>query len=205
MIESGYVSNKTAEISYLFPLYLYPEEGSIDMNRRPNLDESIWAQINSAISHEASPEDIFDYIYGILHSPAYRAKFKEFLKVDFPRIPYPKNTDEFEHFRYYGNQLRELHLMHNLPQSPVQFNQSGNLLVEQVSYDGENVHINATQYFEHVPETAWNMYIGGYQPAQKWLKDRRGRTLRWEDVEHYRNIIAVLSETARLMQEIDEV
>ena len=205
MIESGYVSNKTAEISYLFPLYLYPEEGSIDMNRRPNLDESIWAQINSAISHEASPEDIFDYIYGILHSPAYRAKFKEFLKVDFPRIPYPKNADEFEHFRYYGNQLRELHLMHNLPQSPVQFNQSGNLLVEQVSYDGENVHINATQYFEHVPETAWNMYIGGYQPAQKWLKDRRGRTLRWEDVEHYRKIIFILSETARLMQEIDEV
>ncbi len=190
---------------YVFPLYLYPEEGSIDMTRRPNLDESILAQINSAISHEASPEDIFDYIYGILHSPAYRAKFKEFLKVDFPRIPYPKNADEFEHFRYYGNQLRELHLMHNLPQSPVQFNQSGNLLVEQVSYDGENVHINATQYFEHVPETAWNMYIGGYQPAQKWLKDRRGRTLRWEDVDHYRNIIAVLSETARLMQEIDEV
>lgn len=199
------VSLQSKEISYVFPLYLYPEEGSIDMTRRPNLDESIWAQINSAIGHEVSPEDIFDYIYGVLHSPAYRAKFKEFLKVDFPRIPYPKNADEFEHFRYYGNQLRELHLMHNLPQSPVQFNQSGNLLVEQVSYDGENVHINATQYFEHVPETAWNMYIGGYQPAQKWLKDRRGRTLRWEDVDHYRNIIAVLSETARLMQEIDEV
>lgn len=194
----------------VFPLYLYPEEGSIDMNRRPNLDEAIWAQINTAISYEASPEDIFDYIYGILHSPAYRTKYKEFLKVDFPRIPYPKNADEFEHFRHYGNQLRELHLMHNVPESPTHFENAGSGTVEYLRWEWNkddgysgNVWINDEQCFDCIPTEAWEMYIGGYQPAQKWLKDRKGRTLSYDDVEHYRRIISVLSETARLMREID--
>jgi predicted helicase len=134
IIESGFVSNKTAEITSVFPLYLYPEEGSIDTSRRPNLDEKIWAQINTAIDKEATPEDIFDYIYGILHSPSYRAKYKEFLKVDFPRIPYPKDQSEFEHFRSFGNRLRELHLMHNVPESPVTFPESGSMSVEKVEF-----------------------------------------------------------------------
>ena len=98
-----------------FPLYLYPEDGSFDTERRPNLDATIWAQINAAIDKPTSPEDIFDYIYGVLHSPTYRTKYKEFLKVDFPRIPYPASAEEFEHFRSHGNRLRELHLMHDVP------------------------------------------------------------------------------------------
>ena len=188
---------------YVFPLYLYPEEGSIDTSRRPNLDEKIWAQINTSIGKEASPEDIFDYIYGVLHSPAYRAKYKEFLKVDFPRIPYPKNADEFEHFRFFGNQLRELHLMHNVPESPVTFPEAGSMVVEKIVYDSDKVRINGNQYFANVPTEAWEFYIGGYQPAQKWLKDRKGRALSFDDIEHYRKIIAVLLRTAELMQEID--
>lgn len=187
---------------YVFPLYLYPEAGSIETERRPNLDEKIWAQINQNIGREASPEDIFDYIYGVLHSPAYREKYKEFLKVDFPRIPYPKNADEFEHFRSLGNQLRELHLMHNVPESAVTFPESGSMVVEQIAWEHGKVRINATQYFENVPREAWDFYIGGYQPAQKWLKDRKGRTLSFDDIEHYRKIIAVLSETNRLMASI---
>ena len=190
----------------VFPLYLYPEEGSIETSRRPNLDEKIWTQINTSIGKEATPEDIFDYIYGVLHSPAYRAKYKEFLKVDFPRIPYPKNADEFEHFRSFGNQLRELHLMHNVPESSVTFPESGSMTVERVEWkDDERVYINATQYFANVTRKAWEFYIGGYQPAQKWLKDRKGRTLSFDDIEHYRKIIAVLSETERLMNTIDNI
>lgn len=202
IIESGYVSNKTAEITYVFPLYLYPEEGSMESERRANLDEKIWADINTAIGKEAAPEDIFDYIYGVLHSPAYRAKYKEFLRVDFPRIPYPKDTDEFEHYRGLGHELRELHLMHNMPASPVAFPEAGSMVVEQITYDGDKVRINGNQYFSNVPETAWNFYIGGYQPAQKWLKDRKGRELTFDDITHYCNIIAVLMETDRLMKEI---
>lgn len=194
----------------VFPLYLYPEPGSIDTSRRPNLDEKIWAQINTAIGKEATPEDIFDYIYGVLHSPAYRAKYKEFLKVDFPRIPYPKDQTEFEHFRSFGYQLRELHLMHNVPDSPVSFPNAGSMQVDYLRWEWNkddgysgNIWINETQCFEGVPTEAWNFYIGGYQPAQKWLKDRKGRVLSFDDIEHYRKIISVLVETSRIMKEID--
>ena len=189
----------------VFPLYLYPEEGSIDTSRRANMEEKIWTQINTTIGKEASPEDIFDYIYGVLYSPAYRAKYKEFLKVDFPRIPYPKDQAEFEHFRSFGNQLRELHLMHNVPSSPVVFPEPGSMVVEQIVYDGDKVRVNGNQYFANVPAEAWNFYIGGYQPAQKWLKDRKGRVLSFDDINHYRNIIALLMRTAELMREIDNV
>ena len=192
-----------------FPLYLYPEEGSIDTSRRPNLDEKIWAQINTAIGKEASPEDIFDYIYGVLHSPAYRARYKEFLNVDFPRIPYPKNADEFEHFCSFGNQLRELHLMHHVPESPVSFPNAGSMQVDYLRWEWNqdngysgNIWINDTQCFEGVPTEAWEFYIGGYQPAQKWLKDRRGRTLTYDDIQHYRKIISVLIETKVIMDKI---
>ncbi len=197
-------------ITSIFPLYLYPEEGSFEEERRPNLDETIWAQINTAIGHEASPEDIFDYIYGVLHSPLYREKYKEFLKVDFPRIPYPKNADEFEHFRSCGNALRELHLMHNVPDTSVRFEQQGSMMVDYLRWEWNkddgysgNVWINDTQCFESVPTEAWEFYIGGYQPAQKWLKDRKGRKLEYDDVKHYCKIIAVLMETARIMKTID--
>ena len=197
-----------------FPLYLYPEDGSFDTERRPNLDATIWAQINAAIDKPTSPEDIFDYIYGVLHSPAYRTKYKEFLKVDFPRIPYPTSAEEFEHFRVHGNRLRELHLMHAVPESPVTFPYPGTMQVEQISVEKHpslqggdggrlNIYINSTQCFEGVPTAAFEMYIGGYQPAQKWLKDRKGRTLTYDDIEHYRRIIAILIETDKIMKQID--
>ena len=204
------ISSQTKEGAYSFPLYLYPEKGSIDTSRRPNLDEHIWAQINTAIGKEATPEDIFDYIYGVLHSPAYRAKYKEFLKVDFPRIPYPKDQTEFEHFRSFGYQLRELHLMHNVPDSPVSFPNAGTMQVDYLRWEWNkddgysgNIWINETQCFVGVPTETWEFYIGGYQPAQKWLKDRKGRVLSFDDIEHYRKIISVLVETSRIMKEID--
>ena len=201
---SDTISNRDLITNHTFnyPLYLYPEEGSMDTSRRPNLDEKIWAQINTAIGKEATPEDIFDYIYGVLHSPAYRTKYKEFLKVDFPRIPYPKDGAEFECYRSVGHELRELHLMHNVPVSTVEFPESGSMMVEQLSYAGDKVRINGSQYFANVPAEAWNFYIGGYQPAQKWLKDRKGRTLSFDEIEHYRKIIAVLLRTAELMRKL---
>ncbi len=200
-------SNKST--AYVCPLYLYPEPGSIDTSRRPNLDEHIWAKINTTVGKDTTPEDIFDYIYGVLHSPAYRAKYKEFLKVDFPRIPYPKDLSEFEHFRSFGNQLRELHLMHNVPESPVSFPNAGSMQVDYLRWEWNkddgysgNIWINDTQCFEGVPTEAWEFYIGGYQPAQKWLKDRKGRTLSFDDIEHYRKIISVLIETKVIMDKI---
>ncbi len=231
------VSMQTREGNYVFPLYLYPSESELgfDTERKPNLDETIWRTIENWVQYEKAfkpltsnerngelgfdaepeqphfltPEDIFDYIYGVLHSPSYRAKYKEFLKVDFPRIPYPKDKTEFEHFRSFGNQLRELHLMHNVPDSCVTFPNAGSMQVDALRWEWNkddgysgNIWINETQCFVGIPTEAWEFYIGGYQPAQKWLKDRKGRTLSFDDIEHYRKIISALMETSRLMKEI---
>lgn len=222
----------------VFPLYQYPSESELgfETERKPNLDDTIWHTIENWVKygqaykpqtqteqsglldfnneqtdpHFLAPEDIFDYIYGVLHSPLYREKYKEFLKVDFPRIPYPKNADEFEHYKECGHQLRELHLMHNVPKSKVTFDVIGSNKVESIrpipnKDDGYSysIYINDTQYFAPVPTVAWEMYIGGYQPAQKWLKDRKGRVLSTEEIEHYEKIIRVLLETKRIMDSID--
>jgi len=185
----------------VFPLYLYTEDGN---ERVPNLNKEIWDKIETIVG-QVTPEQIFDYIYGVLHTPSYRTKYKEFLKVDFPRIPYPTNKDEFDRIADIGTQLRKLHLMESVPSMPeiAQFTASGNNLVEKLTYKEGDVFFNDTQCFSNVPEMAWNFYIGGYQPAQKWLKDRKGRNLTFDDILHYRNIIIVLLETDRLMKALD--
>ncbi len=154
-----------------------------------------------------TPIDILDYIYAVLYSPAYREKYKEFLKLDFPRIPYPKDTETFWKLVKLGGEIRQIHLL----ESPVveryitQYPIDGDNVVTKPKYENGKVFINDTQYFDQVPETAWNFYIGGYQPAQKWLKDRKGRTLDFTDILHYQKIIVALSETDRLMKEINKI
>ena len=164
-------------------------------------------EVRPAFKQTFAPIDILDYIYAVLHSPTYREKYKEFLKIDFPRVPYPKDTETFWQLVKLGGELRQIHLL----ESPVveryitQYPEDGNNTVEKVKYEEGKVWINGTQYFENVPDTAWNFYIGGYQPAQKWLKDRKDRTLSYEDIFHYQKIIVALTETDRLMKEIDSV
>lgn len=194
----------------LFPLYNYnlgEAESIFEKNETlvPNFNDKIVTTIESSIKEEVSPLELFDYIYAVLHSPSYRAKYKEFLKIDFPRIPYPDNPEEYHRLSAIGKQLRKLHLMEDVPPTKhAQFNNPGSNMVDKPEYKGGSVWINKEQCFEDVPETAWNFYIGGYQPAQKWLKDRKGRTLTFDDIAHYRKIITVLLETDRLMKEIDE-
>lgn len=190
----------------LFPLYLYPTEGEKNLGetRKANLDEKIWSKIDKNVKLKTTPEQVFDYIYGVLHTPSYREKYKEFLKIDFPRIPYPENNDEFERIVAIGNKLRKLHLMEEIPPQTTSFDIEGDNIVTEVRFETEKVYINKTQYFANVPELAWNFYIGGYQPAQKWLKDRKNRTLTYDDISHYRKIIAILIETHKLMQKLDE-
>lgn len=191
------ISLQTRETTYCFPLYIYTND-----NKTPNLNPQIVREIESTVWEAITPESIFDYIYGVLHSPSYREKYREFLKIDFPRIPYPENKEKFEYYRKYGEQLRKLHLMIDVPQSEVMFPVAGDCMVEKIVYDKERVYINKTQYFDNVPQVAWNFYIGGYQPAQKYLKDRKGRVLSVDEVKHYEKIITVLCETDRIMHEI---
>jgi len=221
----------------IFPLYLYPDTNGQQSafesaGRVPNLNMEIVNEIakslglqfvtektegnvcmanNSEVRNDFrttfAPIDILDYIYAVLHSPKYREKYKEFLKIDFPRVPYPKDQKTFFDLVELGSQLREIHLL----ESPVvekyitQYPEDGDNVVTKPIYKDGKVFINETQYFVYVPEVAWNFYIGGYQPAQKWLKDRKGRELSTEDLFHYQKIIVALSETDRIMKEIDKI
>ena len=231
IVESTLVSNKTSEIDYILPLYLYAgsgglyqvgETGNISTPRIPNLDLNIARDIANAIGAvyypvteypvkkgdtRLTPEDIFDYIYAVLHSPNYRERYKEFLKIDFPRVPYPKDAKQFETLVQLGRELRELHLLESPKASKLitTYPKEGSNNVEKITYKSGNVFINSTQYFGSVPEAAWNFWIGGYQPAQKWLKDRKGRTLNNADIERYQKVIVALVETEWIMREIDKV
>lgn len=192
-----------------FPLWVYPAEGGpildkIVENRTHNFNTDVLQSIEAALGETIDPQELFDYIYAVLHSPNYRTKYKEFLKIDFPRIPYPENKEEYHRLADLGSQLRRLHLMQEVPTPQhAKFDNPGSNIVDKPEYKEGCVWINKEQCFADVPETAWNFYIGGYQPAQKWLKDRRGRTLTYDDITHYRNIVTVLLETDRLMKEID--
>ncbi len=185
----------------LFPLYLYNEDGS----KIPNLKKEIVTKIEKIVG-KVTPENILDYIYAVLHSPTYREKYKEFLKIDFPRVPYPKDKKIFDKLVEFGKELRSLHLLESprLQKLITTFSESGSDTVEKgyPKYKDDKVYINAKQYFGNVPEIAWNFYIGGYQPAQKWLKDRRGRKLSNADIEHYQKIILVLVETDKIIEKI---
>lgn len=217
----------------LFPLYLYSDDNenhtiSLKLQERvPNLNEEIISEIEDKLSlqfvaekdtsttlsvhvetersRNFAPIDLLDYIYAVLHSPTYREKYKEFLKIDFPRVPYPKDAETFWKLVELGKQIREIHLL----ESPIvekyitQYPMDGDNVVDKIKYEDDKVFINDNQYFNNVPETAWNFYIGGYQPAQKWLKDRRNRTLTFEDILHYQKIVVALTETDRLMAEVD--
>ena len=204
-----YISNKIIDINalsaqtYCFPLYIFDK----NLNRISNINEKISRKIIANYINNVIPENFIDYIYAVLYSPKYREKYQEFLKIDFPRVPYPKNEKIFWQLVEKGKKLRELHLMNDpsLEKLMTTYPQSGDDKVEKVEYKDEKVFINKEQYFGNVSEVAWNFFIGGYQPAQKWLKDRTGRILSNEDLGHYQKIIKVLVETDKVMKEIDKV
>lgn len=209
--------------TYVSPLYVYVETNDQENNnhtegRIPNLNIEIVNQIaeklNLKYTHEKeanentfAPIDILDYIYAILHSPKYRDKYKEFLRIDFPRVPFPKNKSAFWHLVKLGGELRQIHSLESqsVQQYTTQYPLDGNNVVEKPKYKDDKVFINDIQYFGNVTKGAWELFVGGYQPAQKWLKDRKDRSLELDDIFHYQKIIAALSETERLMKEIDEL
>lgn len=223
IIESSFVSNRTSEITYTFPLYLYPEingQQIIEQSaiRTPNLNTNIIKEFSGIIgltfvneketnSDTFAPIDILDYVYGVLHSPTYREKYKEFLKIDFPRVPFPKDKNTFWQLVKLGGELRQVHLLDSpIVDKPIsKYPETGTNIIEKPKYENGKVMINETQYFEDVPEVVWNFYIGGYQPAQKWLKDRKDRELQIDDIRHYMKIVVALAETDRLMKEIDKI
>jgi hypothetical protein len=224
-------ANKTAGggNSFQFPLYLYGggkthlfDNDDTENGRRPNLSPEFIADFAARLGMEFvadgkgdrqttfGPEDVFAYMYAVFHAPAYRERYAEFLKTDFPRLPLTRNPDLFRSLCELGDELVSLHLLEKsgtqLPSYPV----AGDNLIENVRYappasDGTpgRVWINSTQYFEGVTPEIWEFHVGGYQVAAKWLKDRKGRTLAYDDLLHYQRTLAALAETLRLMDAID--
>lgn len=158
-----------------------------------------------------SPEDIFSYMYAVLHSPTYRSRYAEFLKIDFPRLPLTSNPKLFRSLAQLGDRLVALHLMKETAIEITSYPIEGKNIIEQFRYTEPNqnaqgrVYINKTQYFENVPFEVWNFYIGGYQVCQKWLKDRKAKELTYDDLIHYQNIVAAIFEAITLMEHIDQV
>ncbi len=190
----------------VFPLYLYGYENE----KHPNLKQEVISIINELVGRDTSAEEILGYIYGVLYSRSYREKYKEFLKVDFARVPYPSGTEMFQMIAEKGNELISFHLMKGADRWPISvtFPESGNNIIEELTWsaeEGGRVKINKTQYLGNVSAIAWNAYIGGYQPAQKWLKDRKGRALGFQDILHYGRILYALEQTESIMNEIDDV
>ncbi|MEN6370777.1 MAG: type ISP restriction/modification enzyme [Armatimonadota bacterium] len=224
----------------LFPLYLYPSEHKTSLfdedidtdtpgGRKPNLAPEFVADIEKKtgmsfvkdgkgdLKETFGPEDVFDYIYAVFHSPTYRTRYAEFLKIDFPRVPLTSNPELFRSLCKLGEELVALHLMEkhgpDMPNYPVDLPMSDEMKdkVGDVRYtapgqgaESGRVWINKKQYFENVPPDVWEFHVGGYQVCQKWLKDRKGRVLSYDDLQHYRGIVAALAVTIRIMSEIDE-
>lgn len=187
---------------YVFPLYLYDKKGHIS-----NLSDNILDVFKKIIGDSLNEIDIIDYVYGVLNCKKYFSKYHEFIKVDFPRIPFPDSVKLFYALAKKGAELRRVHLMDNIDswERKVTFPIRGDNTALFAKWESGRVYINSTQYFGNVSELAWNFFIGGYQPAQKWLKDRKGRILDYNDILHYGSIIYALEETDRIMKEIDTI
>ncbi len=229
----AFYSNKG--ILSLSPLYLYPDIDKKDMfshteepeEKQPNISPKLFAALSGVYKEEPSPEEIFYYIYAILYSNTYRTKYAEFLKIDFPRVPFTKDYELFGKMGEYGKRLIDLHLLKSTElDSPVaKFQGKGDNKVEKLRYelplrlavypdeDGaslrdekeERVYINQNQYFEGIAKEVWQYQIGGYQVCNKWLKDRKGKPLSLDDIRHYCKVVTSLQKTIEIQKEIDKI
>jgi len=217
----------------LFPLYLYPNGNRLletspwpagKDGRRPNLApafvEAFAARLGLSFIPDGQgnlkktfgPEDVFHYAYAVFHCPTYRSRYAEFLKIDFPRLPLTGDKALFARLAKLGRELVGLHLLEHVPAPQATYPQAGDNLVARMGKSAYKsptseapgrVLVNDLQYFDNVPPEVWGFYVGGYQVCEKWLKDRKGRTLSYDDIEHYRKMTEAVRQTLRLMEEID--
>ena len=209
------ISINSREYNYFFPLYTYPDtenqQTNLFIEKTPNLSPKFLETIKSKLGKTPTPEEIFYYAYAIFHSPTYRSRYAEFLKIDFPRLPLTSNKQLFNSLTTKGEELVNLHLMKSstLNKLITTFANQGNNQVTEVTYNSElqRIYINKQSYFTDIPQHIWEFKIGGYQVLDKWLKDRKNanRVLSEDEIIHYQKIVVALTETLRLMQEIDSL
>lgn len=194
------LSSKTSNNAFVFPLYRY-ENGQ----KHTNINKKLIGQLKEQYGFDISPEQILYYIYGVLHSEAYRKKFKNLLSIDFPRIPFTTDVDTFKKIAQLGRELVDLHLMKKQFPPTIKYEIIGSNIVDSINFSNGRLFINKNQYFENIPENVWNFYIGGYQVLDKWLKNRKKRELSVQEILHFIQIVEVLNETIRIMDEIDKI
>lgn len=229
MIQHHTVSLK--EVNYLFPLYLLPNGDELIQSspwpagrggRRPNLSPEFVAEFGERLGlafvpdgvgdlkKTFGPEDVFHYAYAVFHSPTYRRRYAAFLKIDFPRLPLTGDRKLFARLCMLGAELVGLHLLERVPEPQATYPQPGDGVVEKPRYKpptdeaAGRVYVNADQYFDDIPPEVWEFHVGGYQVCEKWLKDRKGRTLSYDDIQTYRKITEALRRTIQLMGQIDQ-
>lgn len=202
--------------SAVFPLYIYPDTDKEDLfsqiesqEKKPNLDPNLVKQLREQFKKEISPEEIFYYIYAVLYAPVYRTKYAEFLRIDFPRVPFTRDYKLFKKLGELGKRLADLHLMKSkeLDKPVAQFKGKGDNRIEKLRYDetSQAVYISSSQYFVPISPELYDYQIGGYQVLNKWLKDRKGRELSAEDTRHYCRIATALAKTIDIQQDIDKL
>jgi predicted helicase len=154
---------------------------------------------------KVSPEQIFYYVYAIIYSRDYRTKFNDYLRGDFPRIPFIKNKDIFVKLSEIGEKLVELHIGKITPAIHTRFDSVGSNIVNNVKYEHERVYINNDQFFDGIPLAVWEYRFGAYQVLDKWLKSRRKRELNSKDIDDFVKTIEIIKRTIVLMDEIDKI
>ncbi|MBE9234010.1 N-6 DNA methylase [Cuspidothrix issatschenkoi LEGE 03284] len=214
LTERCIVSLKSRELTYVFPLYTYPntenKQTNLFLERTPNISLKFLKAIKEKLGKTPTPEQIFYYAYAIFHSPTYRTRYAEFLKIDFPRLPLTSNKNLFNALATKGEELVNLHLMKSdiLNNLITTYQPIGDNQVTEVTYNSElqRVYINKQSYFTDIPPRIWEFKIGGYQVLDKWLKDRKNskRQLSNDEISHYQKIVIALTETWRIMAEIDK-
>ena len=214
-----YVSNKTRERGYTHPLYLYPTTDRNDLfahheasERQPNLNPKLVAALTEVHSRAPSPEEIFHYIYAILYAPSYREQYAEFLRTDFPRVPFTKDRALFTNLAALGTRLADLHLLKSPELDPptCRFEGEGDAVVARTKAQGfrydageQRMYVNKTQHFGPVALEVHEYQIGGYQVCDKWLKDRRDRRLDLDDIRTYCRMVTAIGITLAIQQELD--
>jgi len=202
------------EIGYVLPFYKYKDDrkealfDKLDSEEKTqNINKEFHKYLNNIYKIDTSQKRIFYYIYAILYSNTYRTKYAEFLKMDFPKIPFTQNYEVFSKVADLGEQLTDLHLMKSVElNTPVaKFPEEGNDIVEKIKYKDRKVFINKTQYFEGVGQEVYNYCIGGYKVCYKWLKSRKGRDLTLDDIKHYCRIVTAIKKTMEIQEEIDGI
>lgn len=233
--DAAVLSSKTSCNGFIFPLYLY-QNSIIQFHSLLNIDGEATRETNFSTEflksvkktlglnfilneqgdykNTTNSEQLFAYIYAILHSSTYRSRYVEYLKMDFPHIPLTTSNNLFEKLSLLGNELITLHLFKKRLRLNTTFPNTGNNSVKKYKFVADNsnserrkgkVYINNSQYFGNVSEHVWQYYIGGYKVCEKWLKSRKGRVLTFDELEHFQKIIALVEESIRLVDEIEDV